>query len=158
MGVGAHVKELKAGDHRSVPAGYFWSEYLTGKHYSANYEFVHDTLPYWKPLSCWEGTNMPINLTKFVDWKRSTYIPEVPRILNELCEVKRINVEFKGQDVIEVHLRTSPDPDYDHVVPVWFSDLNVKREHMEIHGYKFIEDYEDADGQLDDPRVGFFVK
>ena len=165
MGIGAHVKELKAGDSRSVPAGYFWCEYLTGKHYSANYKWVYDRdmqdgkwLQPWKGFSCWEGTNMPINLTKFVEWKRSDYIPEVPDELVCLRDVGVINVEFKGNQVIEVHLRTSTDPEYDHIIPVWASDIGKKKEHMEMHGFYFVEAYDDADGQLEDPRIGFLVK
>ena len=165
MGVGAEVKEIKAGDCTATPAGYFWCEYLTGKHYSANYRWKYDRdmqdgkwLQPWKGFSCWEGTNMPINLTKFVEWKRSDYIPEVPDELVCLRDVEVINVEFKGNQVIEVHLRPSPDPDYDHIIPVWASDLGVKKQHMEIHGYNFVESYDDADGQLDDPRIGFLVK
>jgi len=157
MGVGATVKQLKKGDC-STPAGYFWCEYLLGKHYSATYEFQHGVKGEWKPISCWEGTNTPSNLTRFVEWKRSDYIPEVPRALNELSDVKRINVEFKGNDVIEVHLRESPDPDYDHIIPVWASDFGRKKQYMEQHGFQFIEAYDDADKQLDDPRIGFLVK
>jgi len=158
MGIGATVKQLKAGDENSTPPGYFWCEYLRGRHYSATYEFVHHTNPYWRPISCWEGVNMPLNLTKFVEWRRSDYIPEVPRQLNVLSDVGRINVEFKGNDVIEVHLRESPDPKYDHIIPVWASDFGAKKQHMEMHGYDFIESYDNADGQLDDPRIGFLVK
>jgi hypothetical protein len=164
MGIGAHVKEIKAGEE-AVPAGYFWCEYLTGKHYSANYKWQYDRdmtdgkwLQPWKGYSCWEGTNMPINLTRFVEWKRADYIPEVPDELVCLRDVGIINVEFKGNQVIEVHLRPSPDPDYDHIIPVWASDLGVKKQHMEAHGYNFVNSYDDADGQLEDPRIGFLVK
>lgn len=164
MSVGAEVKELKAGDC-STPPGYFWCEYLTGKHYSANYVWQYDRDQImgkwkspWKGSACWEGTNMPINLTKFVEWKRSNYIPEVPDELTVLKNVKNINVEFKGDRVIEVHLRHSPDPDYDHLIPVWASDIGKKKEHMEIHGFKFVEAYDNADGLLDDARIGFLVK
>ena len=112
----------------------------------------------WKGSSCWEGVNMPINLTKFVEWKRSDYIPHVPDELASLRDVPIINVEFKGDQVIEVHLRESPDPDYDHIIPVWSSDVGLKKQHMETHGFQFIESYDDGDGQLEDPRIGFLVK
>jgi len=165
MGVGAKVMDLKAGDESSTPPGYFWCEYLTGKHYSASYVWKYDRdmitgrwQQPWKGSSCWEGTNMPINLTKFVEWKRSDYIPEVPNELNELRDVKEINVEFKGNQVIEVHLRPSLDPDYDYFIPVWASDLGIKKQYMETHGFNFVNSYEDADGHLDDPRIGFLVK
>jgi hypothetical protein len=165
MGVGAEVKQIKAGDYTATPAGYFWCEYLTGRHYSANYKWHYDRnmtdgkwLQPWKGSSCWEGTNMPINLSKFTEWKRSDYIPEVPDELVCLRDVDVINVEFKGNQVIEVHLRPSPDPDYDHIIPVWASDLGVKKQHMETHGFNFVAGYDDGDGQLEDPRIGFLVK
>ena len=102
---------------------------------------------------------MPINLSKFVEWKRSDYIPELSHQFKPLGEnVKHINVEFINDKPIEVHLRHSEDPDYDHIIPVWSSDLGVKKEYMEIHGYSFISAYDNADGQLEDPRVGFLVK
>ena len=161
MGLGAEVKTIKAEDFSATPPGKFWCEYLQGKHLSANYvwEWDRDQINgKWVGVSCWEGTNMPINLTKFVEWKRSSYIPKVPEKLSILRDAKNINVEYKGDQVIEVHLRHSPDPDYDHIIPVWASDFGVKKEHMEIHGFNFIESYDDADGFLDDPRVGFLVK
>ena len=165
MSVGATVKNIKAGDDRQVPAGYFWCEYFDGPHYSADYKWEYDRdhimgewKEPWKGQSCWEGTNMPVNLTKFVEWKRSDYIPPVPNELVELRDVGHINVEFIGDKVIEVHLRESPDPKYDHIIPVWASDIGPKKEHMEMHGFEFIEDYDNADGQLDDPRIGFLVK
>lgn len=160
MGVGATVQQLDKGD-LSVPAGYFWCEYLRGSHYSVNYEWQEDYKigGRWVGVNCWEGINMPINLSKFVEWKRSDYIPELSYQFKPLGEdVKHINVEFIDDNPIEVHLRHSEDPDYDHIIPVWSSDLGVKKEYMEIHGYSFISAYDNADGQLDDPRIGFLVK
>lgn len=165
MGAGATVKEIKAGDTTQVPAGYFWCEYFDGPHYSCTYKWEYDRdniwghwREPWKGKSCWEGVNFPINLTKFTEWKRTDYIPPVPDIFVELSDVKIINIEFKGDKPIEVHLRDTPNPQYDHLVPVWASDESLKREHLAMHGYKFIEGYSDADGQLDDPRIGFMVK
>ena len=97
-------------------------------------------------------------MTKFVDWKRSSFIPKAPIELKPLSDVKEINVELIDDKVIEVHLRHSPDPDYDHIIPVWSSDLGPKKDHMEMHGYDFIEAYDDANGYIDDPRIGFLVK
>lgn len=165
MGIGATVKEIKAGDVTKVPAGYFWCEYFNGTHYSCTYkwEYNRDSIngewkTPWKGAACWEGINMPINLSKFVEWKRSTYIPKVPDILVCLRDIKVINVEFIDDKPIEVHLRDSPNPNYDHLIPVWASDFGAKKEHMELHGYKFIEAYSNANGQLEDPRIGFLVK
>lgn len=160
MGAGASLMQLKQDDYRSVPPGYFWCEYFNGTHYSVNYEWKtdHITGGEWKGTSCWVGVNMPLNLSKFVEWQRSSFIPEAPKELNELSDVKDINVEFIGDKVIEVHLRPSPDPEYDHIIPVWTSDVGPKKEHMEMHGYEFIDAYDDGNGYIDDPRVGFLVK
>lgn len=160
MGMGAEVKTLKAGDENSTPPGFFWCEYFDGIHYSADYKWVADMQigGFWEKVSCWEGVNMPVNLTKFVEWKRSSFIPDLPHQFKQLGGVEYINVEFIGDKIIEVHLRQTPDPDYDHLIPVWASDLGIKKEHMEMHGFDFIEDYDNADGHLDDPRIGFLVK
>jgi len=158
MGVGARLEHIKAGDTSKVEPGYFWCEYIKGKHYSATYEFVHNVKGTWKPISCWEGVNFPFNLSKFMEWKRSTYIPEVPRIFNELSGVGIINVEFKANLPIEVHLRQSPDPQYDHIIPMWKDDSEHKHDHYEAHGYQWIESYDDADGFMIPARTGFWVK
>ena len=165
MGVGAERKVIKQGDVTRVPPGYFWCEYFPGKHYSATYEFVQGTkIPYWKPIACWEGISHPRNLQRFREWKRSDYIPEVPRLINQLSDVPIINIEFKGNQVIEVHLRDTPDPQYDHLIPTWYSDqydgkmLKERHEQMVKDGYTWISDYDDADGQLADPRTGFWVR
>ena len=164
MGAGASVKKLTKGDYSTCPPGYFWCEYLTGKHYSANYRWKpdHITGGRWEGVSCWEGINMPLNVTKFVEWNRSDYIPDIdirkhPEF-KSLSDVKEINVEWKGGDIIEVHLRSSPDPDYDTLIPVWASDLGPKKQHYELHGFDFIESYDNSNGYIDDPRIGFFVK
>lgn len=162
MGAKAQVMSLPEGDYSTVPPGYFWCEYFNGTHYSVNYEWKwdRDTINgEWIGTSCWAGINMPINLTKFTEWKRSDYIPPVPVELNELNDVNEINVEFIDHNIIEVHLRESPDPEYDHMIPIWESDLGrYKHDHYEIHGYKWIEAYDNANGYIDDPRIGFYVK
>lgn len=161
MGAGASVKKLAKGDFTSVPPGYFWCEYFDGRHYSANYQWKSDVKigGKWIGLNCWEGTNMPINLSKFVEWKRTRSIPVLSHCFKELGDnVVHLNVEFIDDKPIEVHLRLSPDPDYAHIIPVWASDLGVKKEHMELHGFEFIEAYDNANGYIEDPRIGFLVK
>ena len=158
MGAGAKVVDLKKDDYRSVPPGYFWCEYFEGPHLSGDYRYVTGQIPYWEPLSCWEGINYPINLSKFVEWKRHPQAPKVPKSFNELSDVAVINVEFIGDKPIEVHLRRTVDPDYDHLIPVWKSSYPEFIEHYEMAGYEYIKSWDDANGQLDDPRLGFMVK
>ena len=161
MGIGARFQIIEEGDIRATEPGYFWCERFYGRHISASFKFHHGVIGEWKPISAFEGfTNPYESLTKFQEWKRLglDWVPEVPRELNELSDVDIINVEFIGGKVIEVHLRDTPDPDYDHFIPVWASDLGRKKEYMEKNGFDFVESYDDADGHLEDPRIGFFVK
>lgn len=157
MGVGTSLEFIEAGDYTKVPPGYFWCEVLLGKQYSATYEFVHNTKPYWKPISCWEGEKQPGSFSKFTKWSRVSYIPEVPRAFNVLSDVKRINVEFKGDQPFEVHLRDSPDPDYDELIPVWEDSGNIV-EQLTTQGYSWISSYDDSHGFLKPARLGFLVK
>lgn len=159
MGVGTSMVFIEENDFTKVPPGYFWCEILLGKQYSATYEFVHDTKPYWKPISCWEGERSPGSFSRFVKWTRSLhYIPEVPRVFNVLSDVKRINVEFKGNSPFEVHLRDSPDPDYDTLIPVWEDTPRDVVENYLQDGFVYIEGRDDSNGFLKPARIGFLVK
>ena len=160
MGVGARVQHMEKDEYNTVEAGYFWCEYFEGVHYTANYRFVSGLRPFWEPKNCWRGYNDEKELFRFHRWERVDIIdaPRVPREFNELSDVHCINVEFKGDKPIEVHLRVSQDPDYDIMIPVWKSWPFGVRQHKEFEGYTYIESYDDADGQLEDPRLGFLVK
>lgn len=162
MGAGATVQKLEEGDKTSVPPGYFWCEYFDGQHFSVNYKWKEDSIKggEWRTIDCWKGINMPINLSKFVEWKRSDVAPLLSYKFKPLGldGIREMNIEYIDDKPIEVHLRLSPDPDYDHIIPVWASDFGKKKEHMELHGFKFIEAYDNANGYIEDPRIGFLVK
>lgn len=148
------MTKIEAGDYTKVPPGYFWCEYIPGFQYSATYEYVDDS---WKPVSCWVGTQAPNSFSKFTGWTRSDYIPEVPVIFNVLSDVQRINIEFKGNNPIEVHLRDSPDPEYNELIPVWKDSTLILSAYTD-RGYQYIESFDDANGFLDNPRLGFLVR
>ncbi len=166
MGLGARLQYIEAGDRSSVPPGYFWCEYFDAPHYSATYEFYHGVRPLWKPLSCWQGMNSTENLTKFTRWTRSEYVPPVPAILNVLSDVRYINIEFKGDKPIEIHLRASGNPDgsiyslYNEYIPVWKSD-GQQLINLYTKGYRFIPnstDMSDVNPYSNEVRLGFFVR
>ena len=154
MGVGATVTRIDAGDLSKVPPGYFWCEFIAGIQYSATYEWVDNC---WTLKSCWQGTHAYNDLSKFVSWIRSTYKPKLPAYFDQLHDVGVINVEFKGDSPIEVHLRESPDPNYDELIPVW-ADNSVNMQAYLTRGYRYIEAFDNANGFLQTPRLGFLVK
>ena len=158
MGVGADVKMLEENDERSVPPGYFWVERFEGPHISATYKFHSGVTAIWEPLSVWQGHRSDgAPLYKFNKWTRLPLkdAPPIPSELNELFDVKVINVEFIGNKIIDVHLRDTPDPDYDEIIPVWEGEdfsFDIYSE------YEFKRDPDDGDGFLPQKRLGFFVK
>lgn len=148
MSIGAKIQEIDLG-YNSIEPGMFWCEVLKGIQKSTTY--LHGT-----PTSTYLAVRDPGNdLYKFTKWIKCNNHPVFPKFLWTLLhEYSTINVEFIGNKVIEVHLRGSPDPQYDELIPVWKSDnLDLTK-----HGYEFVEYYDDGDGYLEDPRLGFFVR
>jgi len=154
MGLGARVEYIEAGGLSKVPVGHFWCEYIEGNQYSVTYTYENG---HWKLNSSFIGINKEDNLSKFSIWKRSNFYPEFPDKITGLEDVGLVNIEFKGDNPIEVHLRGSPDPDYDIFVPIWEGE-DFRIEELEKEEYSFVESFEDADGFLDVPRIGFMVK
>jgi hypothetical protein len=68
-----------------------------------------------------------------------------------------INVEFIDEKPIEVHLRTSPDPNYGELIPIWSGEEHLIDKYTKM-GYSYIESHDHANGFLKQPRLGFMVK
>jgi hypothetical protein len=154
MGAGAKKTWIEAGDATKVPLGYFWCEWFDGRQYSLTYEWREDR---WEALSSWEGIKDDKNLSKFHKWERSEFMPEIGEIFHEMAIVGKINIEFIENNPIEVHLRTSPNPDYDTLIPIWNEEEFLIDEYEKL-GYTFEQAHENADGFLDITRLGFMVK
>lgn len=154
MGLNSRFQHIEANDVAAVEPGYFWCEKFEGRHISASFKFFHNTVAKWIPFSAFEGfRGIDKPLYKFEKWIRVSIneVPEVPRLLNDLSDVSTINVEFIGNKIIEVHLRDTPDPDYDELYPVWENDA------IEMD-CEFIPSIDNADGHLPEKRLGFYVK
>ena len=69
-----------------------------------------------------------------------------------------INIETVGGNIVEVHLRHSPDPDAKFLYPV-STDFPKKPDNIEEHGdnARFVLDHDDCDGYLTPPRLGFWA-
>lgn len=156
MGVGAKKIWIDAGDYSKVPPGYFWCEWFEGNQYSVTYQWK-DYTSGWHAISCWQGIKEDDNLSKFTKWLKTDFYPPIGIMFHELADIEKINIEYIGDKIIEVHLRTSPDPDYNELIPVWKGDEEVVDKYTKI-GYDYIISYDDAEGFLDLPRVGFLVK
>jgi hypothetical protein len=156
MGLGAKKIYIDVGDSSKVPPGYFWSEWFSGTQYSVCFKWIDGV---WCDVSCWEADRNENNLPRFNKWSRCENQKfALGEIFNQLhTDVDDINVEFIDQKIIEVHLRKTPDPDYDVLIPIW-SDQHYLIANYEKLGYSYIESYDDADGFLKPHRIGFVVK
>jgi hypothetical protein len=154
MGLGAKKKYINAGEINLVEPGNFWCEWFEGTQYSVCFEWDKK----WKQKSCWRAERDVNNLSKFKRWVRYEHkIFNLPDIFNKLQKIKTINVEFIDDNIIEVHLRNSPDPNYDEIVPIWAGEEILVDKYQKM-GYSYIISYDDADGLLKQPRLGFAVK
>lgn len=161
MGVGARIVRATAGDHSLAPPGYFWCErFMAGHQLSIDYVWtVSDRGAGWEVETVWQGIVDPYDLTQFREWrwlaKSAVKGVHLPGWFNELQDVSRINVEAIAGKIIEVHLRSTQDPqDGDLLIPVY-----ADRYPPTIPpGYVWHPDYDDADGHMKIPRLGFLKR
>ncbi len=154
MSLNAKKTFIEKGDVSCVPPGYFWCEWFDGCQYSVSYKWNEG---FWFPISSYKAHRDEQNLYKFRKWTRSSWVASLPKELEELKDVQIINVEFVNSKIIEVHLRDTPDPQYEELIPIWKSDAQVVDIYKQL-GYSYLENHDDADGFLDNPRIGFMVK
>jgi hypothetical protein len=156
MSAFAKKKFIDAGDMSKTPPGYFWCEWFDGTQYSVTYEWQER----WKQVSCYIGERDEDNLYRFHRWTlvKDKHF-EIGSFFDELATsgVKVLNVEFIDDNIIEAHLRDTPDPKYEELIPIW-KDSIILVDKYEKLGYTYIESHDDADGFLDTPRIGFMIK
>jgi len=117
MGRGAKKTFIHRGDDEAVPDGFFWSEWLEGRHISVDY--------YWgqQHLAVEGFRNNPDRLDRFSRWSKVQDRLSIPSWLEGLDrQAAWINVEYIGDRAIEVHLRWNDDfanHDSDEIIPVW---------------------------------------
>jgi len=167
MGVGAKKMELSPEEWNTgaVPAGYFWCEYLEGDHYSATY-FKEDKE--WKLLHNWQGWNDKSNVIKFTRWLKLDTAPKLPKELAEI-DIPIINVEYKGNNPIEIHFRPSGNPDgttddqWNEYIPIWQDTSENYKNSLVEQGYIWIDNpfedwYEDIEPYFHERRLGYYVR
>ena len=159
MGATAYITELKADQDHDVPPGYFWCERFTGDHVSINYNWRRGELI---PLNAAQGWNSSTELYRFSKWKLLEEIPDykIPDWISCTMEAHHINIEYIDGKIIEIHGRHGFDFPFNstEIIPV-FEDTQMEQ-HMlyESSNYTFIENYEDADKTMQNPRIGFYYR
>lgn len=155
MGIDAKRVYIEQDDLSTVRPGEFWCEWFDGKQYSVDFYRVGSE---WVQKSCYLAERNTENLSKFKKWTRCRDKSfSLSAMFDELLDVNEINVEFIDDKPFEVHLRSSADPSYDELIPIWAGEENMIDIYEQL-GYNYIESYDDCDGFLDTPRIGFVVK
>jgi len=173
MGIGAHKKWLspimedEMACHKHIPPGYFWCEWFEGNHYSIDYKRSKNwkgTPADWVPLNATQGFHYSDdNLSKFSCWRiiEPPHI-DLPQWVHDI-DVEELNIEFKGDKITEIHLRSGNDIALlgnigTEFYPIWQGDDYKYLEHLEfVPNLDEDEDYS-ADGNLKDIRLGYYKK
>lgn len=149
-----------------VPPGHFWCEWLPGKHLSVDFHRHPDTGIFYN-RSVWTGVHYgDDNLTKFSYWIREEsnihpYSINVALPWND-ASVTAINLEMRGDKVIEAHLRLGNDPWDDlpvgtKVIPLW-DDMELPSEaEFRSNLHSDMESYS-ASGHLANIRRGYIIE
>ena len=149
-----------------IPPGYFWCEWVEGDQLSIDFHRNPKTGIFYT-RSVWQGIHYgDDNLTKFKQWTRLPSSTRSYHINLRLPwndpDVTAINLEMRGQYVIEAHLRLGGDPFDDLpvgtvVTPVW-DDMEIPKD-AEFRTNPDEEGTEDfsANGNLLNIRKGYII-
>ncbi|CAB4220922.1 hypothetical protein UFOVP1636_75 [uncultured Caudovirales phage] len=120
MGIGASIRYIQdTTDY--IPAGYFWCEIFEGRHISVDYNHGIPTLAV-------EGFRKPDDpLYRFSKWEKVVDLYHIPLEVSVLRKFEHANIEFIGNKIIEVHLRSNPDFAHNNsiAIPVW-EDMTIE--------------------------------
>lgn len=160
MGATAYIQELQKDKDHDVPPGYFWCERFYGRHVSVNYSWRKAEL---YPINACEGFNDGASLYRFNRWIKLDEIPEyqLPTWITDTMSCCHINIEFIDGKIIEMHGRHGVDfpANAKELIPVWKdTEMDQHLMYNETKDWIFKEDYDDADGTLANPRLGFYYR
>jgi hypothetical protein len=148
--------------HKYVSPGYFWCEYLVGDHYSIDYKRENGK---WVPFSAMIGTHEnEDNLVKFEVWTK-VEIPDfkLPDFIQDI-DTEYLNIESKGKDPFEIHLRTGNDqiwnlPMGSKLYPSWSELDEEKRKDLKFSPNLHQDPrFYSANGHLNDVRLGYYIQ
>lgn len=156
MGLNARIEHIEKNKVHYIDPGQFWCEVFDGDQISIDYKWNKGKLV---PIHASQGYNSSDNLIEFFRWiKIDPPNIKLPKFINELDDVDNINIEFINDKIIEIHLRHGLDfpPGATEIIPVW----NDKKEEMKekYNDWFYKEDFEDCEGHLKNPRLGFYYR
>ena len=129
-----------------IDSDMFYCEVFTGRHITMDYVRVAGC---WTQQHTFEGFNTATNLIQFTKWVKVDYEYAIPDFLHTVTS-NHINIEIKGDHIIEVHLRPNPDPVmYTNFWPIW-----SETQQPPFSNYKIVAD---RDSHNNMGRQGFFV-
>ena len=114
LGLGAKKVWLEK-NTMHLPYGYFWCEWFEGRHFSVDYKWGNQ-------MFCVEGFKSDDTFTRWDKWTKVDHVIMLPEeIANHLINEPALNVEYIGDKVIEVHLRSNEDfaNNISEFIPVW---------------------------------------
>lgn len=138
----------------------FWCEWFDESHYSIDYIWNDG----WQPIFATQGFNDDEDLIHFNYWKKiSPPNKKLPSFLDDLQDMEYINIEFKGDNIIEVHLRLGnlhgdwyKLHDANILVPAWKSKYEEEAATREQQGWRFVSDVNHDFNNIKDHRLGFW--
>jgi len=142
LGLGAQKHYIKDTTHHLTP-GHFWCEFFEGDHISIDYMNG-------EPVLSVQGHKNSNTFTRWDRWTRVDVQIPLPSCLDYIVhKYPKINAEFIGGKLIEVHLTHNSDfpPGRNEYIPVWQG-----QHEMPPKGYEYIED-PDVHG-----RIGAWVR
>lgn len=143
LGLGAQKHYIKDSTNHLTP-GHFWCEWFDGDHISVDYDWGKQCLAV-------QGFKAPGTFTRWDRWIRVDDVKiKMPAFLGNIrVKYSKINCEYIGGKLIEVHLRHNPDfpGNRQEYIPVWQGQNECPPE-----GYEYVED-PDVHG-----RIGAWVK
>jgi hypothetical protein len=102
MGLGAYRAWLVP-DKDTIPDGYFWCEWFSGRHITIDYNFGQQGLTA-------EGIKFTDSLNRFSSWEKVNYPYKLPDCLQQVADASEwLNIELIDGKIIEVHLRYNDD-------------------------------------------------
>ena len=176
MSVGAYKDYLYSANHKEmenhafIPPGYFWCEWFNGPHYSIDYKWADEgkggVHSHWAPICTTVGTKDGL---KFTDWEKVDNVyKKLPDWIYDFEDVDWLNIEFIGNKLVEIHLRTGndivhEDPIGTRMIPHWTNDDMTEIDKLQEEGWTYYKNYGgdgayDASGYINNPRMGYLKK